>query len=131
MYECPKCGSEQTQTFKLAYLSGCSTSESVIDGFTTDLDGVIGYQRGRKTSEIARLLAPPQRKKIPAIVSLICFFAFPLLFVLRHIERGYEKWNKEEFPKLYEGWENSWLCHRCGCTFTVTQPRTVERTARA
>ena len=122
MYDCPKCGSGNTQAFKMACIAGRSKSVGVVDGMTTDLeDGFIGFSRSTTTSDLSRLLGPPEKRKVPAILSLCCLLAFPMLFYLRHVERQYKKWNEEEYPRLNAEWENSWICHKCGTAYVVKE----------
>lgn len=33
--------------------------------------------------------------------------------------KNLSKWNKEEYPKLVDEWERSWVCHKCGHTFQL------------
>ena len=124
---CPNCGSENVQSLPIIYQSGSSGTSSV-----TQTTQFIGISQGNTMTDLARAVAPPQRKKEPSgfgflvilgigsllveiIPAAIVFFVLAVIayFPLAKVK----KYNKEQFPIEYDNWKNSYLCHRCGTVF--------------
>ncbi|PTX92324.1 hypothetical protein [Opitutus sp. ER46] len=83
---------------------------------------------------LAEKVAPPQPRPIHWLFYLLAVSGFVGLFAkgevgLKLVGIGIsaigcfiifrtKKWNRDEFPRLLAQWERSWVCHRCGHTFT-------------
>lgn len=125
-YACPKCSSDQIQPFRIIYESGTSDNISQSTGVGIGMaGGNLGIGVGGATnrsvsmSRIAQKVAPPEKRSTPSLLQwVICtLIFFPLFFLLLFLQIKNSKWNRTEWPRLLDTWENSWLCHRCGHTF--------------
>ena len=143
---CPKCNSEKTQSFPMAYRSG--TSSGRIVGVGLDVDGDLGFGHGMTSSQthVAKLTSPPASKGdgemlgIIAIVLVVpilvliagtAIFSIGLSIVMTLVAFvavaafGYLRW-KTKLPALQDAhraamlrWEQSWLCLKCGHRFYI------------
>lgn len=139
--KCPKCESENTQRLEVAFNNGTqnisTTSNSA--GVGIGSGGKIGFgggvtkTSGQSQSVLAQQAAPPVKKsyKWPAIGA---FFGIlgglsglgDMSTVVTGLAilgvgafSGYVcysrfQFNSQEWPKLYQHWSESWLCHKCG-----------------
>lgn len=138
--KCPKCESENTQRLEVAFNNGTqnisTTSNSA--GVGIGSGGKIGFgggvtkTSGQSQSVLAQQAAPPLKSsyKWPAIG---VFFGFLGLLGVADMSMpvgglvmlgggafsGYvlynrRQFNSQEWPKLYQHWSESWLCHKCG-----------------
>lgn len=128
--QCPKCESEHIQRLEVIYESGTHdiNTESVgmvggggFDGVTGALLGgavTTNKTTGTQQSILAKKVAPPPQKKLSgfliwvAILGVIAYF-IPTIIVFMVWKKN-QKWNKTEWPILYNHWLQSWYCNKCG-----------------
>lgn len=139
---CPNCGSENIQKMQIVYQSGTGTRTSV-----TTYENRNGYSVESETNEhsstnLAASVAPPKQKETNYGFMLVCgivsayliwdlfkgFSWFELivgalagLFAFGAYETSVQNsnWNETEYPRLYEEWTNSFICHKCGHRFVI------------
>lgn len=126
---CPRCGSENVQSLPIIYQSGSSGNNSI-----TQTGKIISVTQGESMTNLARSVAPPSKKEnfwwlfyfSVFVAGLWLFGDFPALIGILAIgtaiysakeNNEIDEYNKKVFPALYEEWENSFLCHRCGHIF--------------
>lgn len=132
----PKCESENTQRLEVAFQGGTqdisTTSKSV--GVGIGSRGRIGFgggvtkTSGQSQSILAQKATPPARKpyKEPIIIILggVLFFSIgqvsgivmglAAVGISGYLIYSRFQFNSQEWPKLYQHWSESWLCHKCG-----------------
>lgn len=141
-FVCPNCGSENIQKMEIVFQSGTFSNFS-----TTTYKNNVGERVNAETAEnsssaLADAVAPPEEEDVSwwpvwGCAFLAAWFADELLkkfdflklivvIVLGIIAYGCylnasakEKWNKEEYPKLYDEWCKSFICHKCGHRFII------------
>jgi hypothetical protein len=123
---CPNCQSENIQSFQMVYEGGTSSNISQTSGLGVGMSGGrlgvgVGGATTRSTSMtlIAQKVAPPMKKNVPLWLWLVAVFFIPLLLLPIFLQTKYSRWNKQVWPQLYVAWENSWLCHKCGHSFSL------------
>jgi len=139
--KCPKCESENTQRLEVAFHSGTQniSTTSNTAGVGIGGGGRIGFgggvtkTSGQSQSVLAAACTPPAKKPYnwPAIGA---FFGIPmglsglgsmstavagLAFLGVGAFSGYalysrRQFNSQKWPKLYQYWSESWICHKCG-----------------
>lgn len=144
---CPKCGSDNTQSFKMANQMG--TTSGKLGGVGLSADGDIGLGGGVSSARtgVAKLTAPPEHEhsagRSVAIILLLLVansaIFILLMLVLQPIPAviggsvlaiglsGFTYYKlKQSNPKAeaaYKAammkWEHSWICMKCGNTFYV------------
>jgi hypothetical protein len=137
--KCPKCESENTQRLEVAFNSGTqninTTSNSAGIGFGSGgrigFGGAVTKTSGQSQSALAASCAPPAKKptKLLVIAGIVgVMFVSQVsqglvgLTVLGLVIAGFSgyvgytrhQYNLKEWPKLYQHWSESWLCHKCG-----------------
>ena len=128
---CPHCHSENIQKCSVVYQSGTSNQHYV----TTVNGDVESRTTGGGSTGLAQQVAPPVKKETSwgtVIVcgggAVLCLFSGILIVaaILGVMAFGAygssseaDKYNKEEYPVLYEIWLNSYICHRCGSIFPL------------
>ena len=121
-HTCPKCNSDQIQTFRMAFETGTSTDVShTIGGGAAggNLGGGVAATSGLRMSALAQQVMPPQKQTVGCGLWVASIFFFPIFFYAVYKTIQASKWNKEVYPKLYEEWENSWICLKCGNAFLL------------
>lgn len=129
-YRCPRCRSENVQSCPVIYQSGTSGSASV-----TAADRFIAVTRGKTMTDLARSVAPPMRKKTGWWVTVVLICVTLLLLNTNHtwlivIALGAaclsgkdnfdaKEYNEQIWPRIYDTWLHSYLCHRCGNIFVI------------
>ena len=145
-FVCPQCHSENVQNFALVYGQNVSQSQNktfgggVIGG---DLASGVSVTNGTSVTGLGQAVAPPPQKSRNKLYAfLMWFFGYmPIsallaailpdalgsapfvlsLIVLGGIEfkirKGISNWNKEVWPGLYDEWQHSYLCLKCGHSF--------------
>lgn len=125
----------------MAYDSGTSNSETRTSGVGLGYSGGgvgIGIggakSKGVSTTLLAAKVSPPLKKLfwllVLAIISGLSLlgaieqrstggigfwavlFAIGAWFSYRRIQ-----WNRTQYPQLFDQWEKSWVCHKCGHLF--------------
>lgn len=136
--KCPKCESENTQRLEVAFHSGTqnisTTSNSagvgIGSGGRIGFGGGVTTTSGQSQSVLAAACSPPAIKsyKWPAIGLVLGFFSMGALVsgvgaIITWLavvgSSGYAlhsrfQFNSKEWPKLYQLWSESWVCHKCG-----------------
>ena len=124
-FMCPHCHSEHIQKCSIVYQNGASQ--------ITTSNGEEVRIIGEGLTQLAQQVAPPAKKETHW-GAMILFAGGALLFltsglfivgvILGVIAFGLygssdeaAKFNKEEYPILYNQWCNSYICNRCGHTF--------------
>ena len=142
--KCPKCESENTQRLEVAFHGGTqnisTTSNSA--GIGIGSGGRIGFgggvtkTSGQSQSVLAAACAPPAKKSNRAHgigillglwIGMSVFNAEGWVMKLAGIAiigvvsgtsaRLYYstfQFNSKEWPRLYQYWRESWICHKCG-----------------
>ncbi|HTB79598.1 MAG TPA: hypothetical protein VK717_01795 [Opitutaceae bacterium] len=120
---CPCCGSDDFQSFRMAYESGTAyaVSRPVLD---------VGGRESRTVvqSLIAQRVAPPKKKKVHwalwlfGLLSLLCAISLPFLIVIPIVGAigvflWIRRYNRTTWISLQQKWERSWICFRCGHAF--------------
>lgn len=110
----------------MAFESGTSSNVSQTSGVGVGMSGGnVGVGVGGATTHsvsmtaIAQKVAPPQQQKVGCGLWVAGILLLPILPYAIWKAMQASKWNKEEYPKLYAKWENSWICHKCGNTFVL------------
>lgn len=127
---CPHCHSEHIQKCSIIYQNGASNHQ-----YVTNINGQDVETTGGGVTQLAQQVAPPVKKETNWGAMILCAGgAFLLLtcgvfivgVILGFIAFGLygsseeaAKFNKEEFPRLYETWLNTYHCNRCGHTFLL------------
>lgn len=134
--KCPKCESENTQRLEVAFHSGTQniSTTSNTAGVGIGGGGRIGFgggvtkTSGQSQSILALQASPPamQPYKWPVIGVLggLPFFSTGNVggVVMGLIISGISgyllysrfQFNSKDWPKIYQHWTESWLCHKCG-----------------
>lgn len=156
---CPNCSSENIQKLSFVYESGLSHIETRTRGSGVGVGfgggglgvgvGVGGGRtKGTQISATAAKAAPPQRKKVVAAFIIALIGAFMLLGSLQHPGGGTilalgvaaiagwvfysnSQFNAHTFPVLWQRWDASYMCNRCGSIGVPASQelRAVEQTA--
>lgn len=141
-FKCPKCGSENIQKCEIIYAHGTSNMSATTTG-TTTIGEIEAQTTGQSSTNLAQLVAPSSSKTeywgatiIAGIVTFIFVrdmfnhhFSFGGIvltaivaiatFIFYSISQEADNYNKNEYPKAYKEWQNSYLCHRCGNRFLI------------
>ena len=138
--KCPKCESDNTQRLEVAFHSGTQniSTTSNTAGVGIGGGGRFGYGGGITTTSgqsqsILAQQAPPPRKKSYKWPAIGAFFGIlmgltglsPGTYVQGLVMLGVggccgyvaysrRQFNSQDWPKLYQYWAESWLCHKCG-----------------
>jgi hypothetical protein len=140
--QCTSCGGADIQRLSLVYQSGTSDIQTTTRGSSTGIGfaggGRLGVgtavsshkTRGTQMTELAKRAAPPAKSMafgwvaigiIAAIILSALNSGFLAVLALAGCGflayRGFTH-NANVYPGLKSAWEQSWLCHRCGDTFT-------------
>ncbi len=139
--QCPHCHSDNIQKLSVVYEHGTQniqttgrTRGSGIGFGGGGLGAGIGSARtttkGKSQSIAAKNAAPPDKKKIIIPIAMMgvglliikFIHVFPgLLFIAGggFIFWKFWQYNKNTYPPLYQQWQRSWLCNRCGEIFAL------------
>ena len=136
--QCTKCNSDNTQRLEVVFENGTqninTNSHSAGAGFggSFGVGGVTTKTSGTSQSIVGGKAAPPPEKsyKWPAIFMFIgfCFagsgagftsYAVGLPIIAIGGFFGYRafQYNSTEWPPLYQLWQESWLCNKCGTIY--------------
>lgn len=125
---CSQCQSDQIQKLSLVFESGLSHIQTRSTGVGFGMGGVgIGAAktRGTQVTATAAKAAPPRMRALFwPIVALIIFGLMGMganahawliaAAVAAVVIFTRAKWNREVYPSLYDTWNRSYLCGRCG-----------------
>ncbi len=128
-FKCPHCGSENIQKCEVIYMSGTVSHTS-----TTTFGKYEATTEGQAATDLAQAVAPPAKMETSWVAGLI-FGGLAYLFGIDSFLAGLvlgaialvffkgsidaEKYNNEIYPKEYERWRNTYICHRCGNQFLL------------
>ncbi len=134
--QCSKCNSENIQRLEVIYEGGTqnisTTSHSAAAGIggTFGIGGVRTATSGTSQSTLASKASPPSKKKFSAsiLMAVLGFFfigsgwgmtVFGCLLIGAGVYLTYVaiQFNSQKWPELYQYWEKSWLCNKCGHIF--------------
>lgn len=130
--QCPQCRSDNTQRLKVIYESGTGTISAKSDVYGASGSSVV-MTSGTTQSALAGRAAPPRKKGYgwpvvsAAMAFIVPFFvlynnyhtAANLLFYVFWIAAIWMaiaafRFNRSQFPQLYQYWLNNWMCMKCG-----------------
>lgn len=138
MINCPSCQSDNVQSYPIAFESGLSDINTKTSGVSFGGAGLNfgkGKTKGKSQTALSQRTAPPRKLSYLTpfvsgiIATIIVSFMLPLhLMDLQYaafaavtgglIFRAY-KFNSGKWPALFEMWQKSFICHKCGHTFAV------------
>lgn len=141
-FSCPKCGSDNIQSYEVIYNSGRASHVSTTDGISVGSDFNVGHANtsGSSITHLAETCAPPVQEIyngyfacilygiLASVLGAIFFAIHPIAAVIGACFPIY-KWGKRvkrvnaernvEFAKARKQWKNSYYCHRCGNRFII------------
>ena len=138
-YVCPRCKSDNIQSFPMAFQNGISNmnSVSVGAGFAGKFGVGTAINRGIQQTQISKITAPPAKKRY-LFKSLGCLLALCLVQLViggifgsilgwvvfaagiyYFIYQGAYLWNRDKYPQLMEQWQHSYICMKCGNIFRL------------
>lgn len=140
--KCPKCESENTQRLEVAFQGGTqnisTTSNSagvgIGSGGRIGFGGGVTKTSGQSQSILAQQASPPAKQSYKWPVISILFFSglvnilaesfigknggavagLAVMGISGYLIYSRFQFNSKEWPKLYQHWSESWLCHKCG-----------------
>ena len=102
-FKCPTCGSENIQKCEVIYMSGTVSHSS--------------------TTTMGRYEATTVFCFLACLFFKDSFIAFLVLgaiaLLLGKSSMDADEYNKKVYPKEYERWKHSYICHRCGNRFII------------
>lgn len=138
IFRCPKCGSDNIQSYEVIYNGGRATQTSTTDGISVGSDFSVGHANtsGSSITHLAETCAPPAMKSrfgcgclsLIVVLALAAALIHPIvsvivligLYMLYHsMNKDVDNYNTIEFLKIYNDWKNSYYCHRCGNRFIL------------
>lgn len=137
MIQCPKCRSENVQSFQAAYESGLYTVDAKTKPFL-DISFITRNLARFRTSckphtELSKKTAPPKKRSYiwPIVIGFAAGFlfrAFATEFLARltssvvlftggsFFYRAFI-YNRDQWPDLMETWQSMFICDNCGFEF--------------
>lgn len=140
---CPNCGSENIQKMQIVYQSGTSSSLSTTTYRNNAGEKVNAETNENRSTGLASAVAPPTKKDSSWGAVIVCgiiaaylgydllksSFSFMQLIITivfglaayasyDETEKN-EAWNEKEYPRLYDEWCKSFICHKCGHRFII------------
>lgn len=132
--QCNQCGSDHTQRLQVAYEGGTQaisthshTGDMLDLSDSLRLTGYATTTSGVSRSLLAQRAAPPEKRKLMTlfvitVIGLLFlrsdggFFSLGLFMAGGGGHGLYTaiRFNREQWPALYQHWSNSWMCHKCG-----------------
>lgn len=154
--ECSRCGSHNTQTFRMAHASNSMGINSWDRFVKVLLFGPVGFFIKPRRNSLADITAPPE-KPLPVLgLAFVIWFLLSLLWLMSVYRRdGFEDsetqtalivnfvlfivaaiiliWDvnrfisaRRKYPEMLEDWSHSWICLRCGSTYKLPDLPPVE-----
>jgi hypothetical protein len=135
-FTCPKCGSDQTSTFEMAYSQGASSGR--VSAGTVTAEGNLAFTGGKVNTQsvLAKQIAPPSKpimklsvffglfvaaglvSYVAAIIfALANLFFITFLVVMLGGYYTYYQHIQREIPKYFiemRSWSKGKICFRCG-----------------
>ena len=129
-FKCPKCGSENIQKCEVIYMSGTVSHSS-----TTTMGRYEATTEGQASTDLAQAVAPPAQQDTSWLAGIVVAFIAFVLFddggiipglvlgaialLLFKSSADAENYNSNVYPKEYDRWKHSYICHRCGNRFII------------
>lgn len=142
---CSQCNSGDVRKLSLVYESGLSHTSSRTTGMGFGLGGGIGVgaakTHGTSLTATAAKAAPPQKR--PLLWPIIMLLIFGLWGIEPHQQAALivaliaaiiivnrYRFNTQQWPQIYDRWDRSYLCERCGAMMipVMQQPQAVMQT---
>ena len=138
---CPKCASVEARSLSLIYREGLSHTQTNTTGvgFGGAAGGVgagtvSAVSHGRSQTALSKEASPPTRKNVIGWLLLTIFFGFFFLGSIKSfglmtiifagiaalgfwMAKNNREYNASQFPELYNRWQQSFMCNRCGAVF--------------
>lgn len=137
-YKCPKCGSEDIQSYEAIYTGGKINHSSTTDSAFVGVESGIGRSSttGITMSQLAQTCAPPVKNTYSGQVRMYVFLILsgalgcihPVIGVIAFLFLGYRWYSRvsrinaeinTEFSKIYGEWQNTYYCHKCANRFII------------
>jgi hypothetical protein len=133
--QCTSCKSENVQRLSVVYDQGTqnikTTGRTYGGGYGAGgaFGGATTHTSGTSRTNSAQKAAPPPKQSfkwavlcVVLAVILIAATDFDPLGYLLILGGGFLGWrayqyNKEKHPPLYERWQRSWMCNKCGIIY--------------
>jgi len=141
--ECPKCGSDNFQTKEMIYKSGRQDISAVSITGNTKGGHSLTPAMGTSSTLLSSEMRPPVKKAfmggclmlvggmplVAALMAAVTGGIYPMLLVIialsasavflgwKSIEKDKE-YNETIYPELYNEWASTWVCLRCGNSWT-------------
>lgn len=144
---CPQCHSENIQSYQMVYSQNVSTTNNTTTGMAVGYSGGFGVgvgganTTGVSVTNLGQSVAPPSRRGYSSSGCLWAILAMmslpgmvvgkgemlilPVLLLGGYFYYGYrkeqeaKKWNQEVWPQLYDKWQHSYMCMKCGHRFIL------------
>ena len=144
---CPQCHSENIQSYQMVYSQNVSTTNNTTTGMAVGYSGGFGVgvgganTTGVSVTNLGQSVAPPSRRGYSSSGCLWAILAMmslpgmvvgkgemlilPVLLLGGYFYYGYrkeqeaKKWNQEVWPQLYDKWQHSYMCMKCGHRFLL------------
>ena len=141
-YVCPHCGSENVQSFELAWVNGQHKNDGIVTGGGVSRGGLFGggaKVTGTSQSVLSQSVAPPVEYSyvrelltvfigIPVVFAIVGIFLFPhasgtwawvpmIAYLYFHTYKVAYNYNKNIYPEEMERCHHSWICLKCGNRF--------------
>lgn len=138
-FKCPHCGSENIQKCEVIYMNGTTNISA-----TTTAGDVEAQTSGQISTSLAQSVAPPAQKEEHWIAFIVCGlialwsgyscwssyhsqginWLFPIFFALVSFgcytgSKEAHEYNTNQYPREYQAWKKSYICHRCGSVFQM------------
>jgi hypothetical protein len=149
---CPNCGSDNTQRLQIIHEGGLkfqnasSVSGGAAGGAFGEAGVLLSTTRGTQQSVLSMRAAPPAQRRVGCvawtllIISIIMLFTGqPTAIVVGLIAGGFTiayvvsqtRYNSKEWPPLFERWQQTFMCMRCGKPYIPSAAATDALTAIA
>jgi len=132
---CPSCGSDNTQRLQIIHEGGLkfqnatAISGGAAGGAFGEAGALISTTRGTQQSVLSMRAAPPAQKRVGCVAwtlliieMIMLFTGQPTAIVIGLIAGGLTiaymvsqtRYNSKEWPPLFERWQQTFMCMRCG-----------------
>lgn len=141
-YQCPRCHSENIQSYSLIHSMGISKIDlsTVGVGYSNNLGVGRAKSHGTQQTAMSASTAPPKKRSpagdffgswlvfsIPGVICKYLNFHYLIVNILVwgavilafFMARDAYQWNKYTFPQKLRDWEHSYVCLRCGNRFIL------------
>lgn len=139
---CPNCHSDNIQSYPVAYQNGAttSTSKTVGAGFAGKFGVGGAVTTTGSLTDLGQSVAPPLKRGYFYKILISMFIAFivettansfsgtvgqvsgwvVLIVALYFLAYRYTYvWNRDVYPQLFNTWQHSYICFKCGQRFLI------------